>query len=223
MNRILLVEDEYNFARFVELELKHEGYVVGLAYDGNQGLIKALQEDWDLILLDLMLPGLDGFEVCRGIRKHKTTPIIMLTARDSIGDRVSGLDLGADDYIAKPFDIVELFARMRAIQRRVELQVKSSDVLTFKDIVLKQESRTVTKADESLSLTKREFDLLAVFMSNINRVLTRDVLLDNVWGYNSEAETNVVDVYVRYLRKKLGGTEEEGYIQTVRGAGYVMR
>ncbi|QYR19524.1 response regulator transcription factor [Paenibacillus sp. sptzw28] len=223
MKKILVIEDEVNFARFIELELTHESYSVTVAYDGEKGLKLALSEEWDLILLDLMLPGLGGFDVCRRVREKKLTPIIMLTARDSVIDRVSGLDSGADDYIPKPFAIEELLARIRALQRRVDKYGDSQSLLTFRDISLNTDSRIVMKGELSISLTKREFDLLALFMSNINRVLTRDMLLDNVWGFDAEVEMNVVDVYVRYVRNKLGDSGEEGYIRTLRGIGYVMR
>jgi DNA-binding response OmpR family regulator len=223
MNKVLIIEDEANFARFVELELIHEGYTVKVASDGKKGLKLALEEDWDLILLDVMLPGMNGFEVCRQFRLDKHTPVIMLTARDSVVDRVSGLDSGADDYIPKPFAIEELLARMRAIKRRVEHEEENQSLLSFKDLRLDPNTRLVTKGAEQIVLTKREFDLLAVFMSNVSRVLTRSVLLDNVWGYDAEVETNVVDVYVRYLRNKLGDPGEQSYIQTLRGIGYVLR
>jgi DNA-binding response OmpR family regulator len=221
MKKILLIEDEKNFARFIELELKHEAYSVSLAYDGKTGLNLALQEDWDLILLDIMLPEVNGIEVCRLIRIAKKTPIIMLTARDSVVDRVSGLDNGADDYLPKPFAIEELFARMRALLRRVDDQ--PSSLLTFGDLWVDLDARIVKKAQTTIELTKREFDLLVIFMQNINRVLTRDVLLESVWGYDTEVETNVVDVYVRYLRNKLDHAGEGKFIQTLRGMGYVMR
>jgi len=224
MNNVLIIEDERNFARFVELELKHEGYEVQVAADGPSGLRKAQESDWDVILLDVMLPGMDGFEVCRRIRDMSAVPIIMLTARDSVADRVNGLDFGADDYLPKPFAIEELLARMRAIKRRTTPAADSDEaMLAFRDLRLNPASRTAAKDGKSIPLTKREFDLLAVFMSNINRILTRDCLLDSVWGVGADVETNVVDVYVRYVRNKLGDSAEDGYIQTVRGIGYVMR
>lgn len=224
MKEILLVEDEKNLARFIELELQHEGFSVSAAYDGRSGLELAMQQHWDLILLDLMLPGLNGIEVCRRIRIAKETPIIMITARDSVLDRVSGLDIGADDYIPKPFAIEELLARMRAVMRRIEKSVpETHTVLRFKDVTVDLESRIVKRGNEIIELTKREFDLLVMFMENINRVLTREMLLNLVWGYDSAVETNVVDVYVRYLRTKIDHPGEDSLIQTIRGAGYVMR
>lgn len=223
MKKILIVEDEPNFARFLELELVHESYEVMIAYDGTSGLQLALEQDWDMILLDVMLPGINGIDVCQEIRKFKKTLIIMLTARNNLTDRVLGLDCGADDYIPKPFAIEELFARMRALFRRFENSEEALAVFSFRDLVLNLHTRIVKQSDEMLNLTKREFDLLAVFMQNINLVLSRDSLLDKVWGYNTEVETNVVDVYVRYLRNKLNDSGEDNYIQTIRGVGYVMR
>ncbi|AZJ20764.1 response regulator transcription factor [Bacillus mobilis] len=224
MQHILIIEDEESLADFLELELKYEGYKVDIQFDGRKGLEAALETNYDLILLDLMLPGLNGLEVCRRLRATKNTPIIMLTARDSIMDRVTGLDSGADDYLPKPFAIEELLARMRVIFRREEhIENKHVSSLTFKDLQLQIESRTITKGNEEIELTNKEFELLLMFMKNINRVLTRDVLLDQVWGYDAMVETNIVDVYVRYLRNKLHSVDKEEYIQTVRGAGYIMK
>ncbi|WIY63451.1 response regulator transcription factor [Bacillus arachidis] len=224
MHHILIIEDEESLAEFLELELKYEGYAVEVQYDGRKGLEAALEKNYDIILLDLMLPGLSGIEVCRRLRATKNTPIIMLTARDSIMDRVTGLDSGADDYLPKPFAIEELLARIRVIFRREQKEEsKSTLLLVFKDLQLHVESRTLRKNDEIIELTNKEFELLLTFMKNINRVLTRDILLEQVWGYDAIVETNIVDVYVRYLRNKLHGIDKEEYIQTVRGAGYVMR
>ncbi|MGR3778559.1 response regulator transcription factor [Bacillus paramycoides] len=224
MQHILIIEDEESLAEFLELELKYEGYKVDIQLDGRKGLEAALENSYDLILLDLMLPGLNGLEVCRRLRATKNTPIIMLTARDSIMDRVTGLDSGADDYLPKPFAIEELLARMRVIFRREEnIEHKQISSLTFKDLQLQIESRTITKGNEEIELTNKEFELLLMFMKNINRVLTRDILLDQVWGYDAMVETNIVDVYVRYLRNKLHSVDKEEYIQTVRGAGYIMK
>ncbi|MGE6552033.1 response regulator transcription factor [Bacillus mycoides] len=224
MQHILIIEDEESLADFLELELKYEGYIVDIQLDGRKGLEAALEKNYDLILLDLMLPGLNGLEVCRRLRATKSTPIIMLTARDSIMDRVTGLDSGADDYLPKPFAIEELLARMRVIFRREEnTEQKHASFLSFKDLQLQIESRTITKGNEKIELTNKEFELLLMFMKNINRVLTRDILLDQVWGYDAMVETNIVDVYVRYLRNKLHSVDKEEYIQTVRGAGYIMK
>ncbi|KRM38685.1 two-component response regulator [Ligilactobacillus aviarius subsp. aviarius DSM 20655] len=223
----MIVEDEENLARFVELELKHEGYETQVSYDGREALELALNEDWNAILLDLMLPGLNGLEVCRRIRQVKTTPIIMMTARDSVIDRVSGLDHGADDYIVKPFAIEELLARLRAVLRRVDLEDEGragkATTVTYKDLTIEKENRIVRRGDEVIELTKREYELLLTLMENVNVVLAREDLLKKVWGYESKIETNVVDVYIRYLRNKIDRPGEDSYIQTVRGTGYVMR
>ncbi|KEF37693.1 response regulator with CheY-like receiver domain and winged-helix DNA-binding domain [Schinkia azotoformans MEV2011] len=221
--KILIIEDEKNMSRFIELELKHEGYSCQTAYDGRTGLELALNHDFDVILLDLMLPSLNGIEVCRRIRAVKMTPIIMLTARDNVLDRVSGLDSGADDYIAKPFAIEELLARIRAVGRRAVREARTPTILKFKGIEIDTDARAVKRGDQTIELTKREYDLLLILFQNINRVLTRDVLLEKVWGYESFAETNVVDVYIRYLRNKIDNKNEESIIQTVRGAGYMIR
>ena len=227
MSRILIVEDEENLARFVELELKHEGYETQVSYDGREALELALNEDWNAILLDLMLPELNGLEVCRRIRQVKTTPIIMMTARDSVIDRVSGLDDGADDYIVKPFAVEELLARLRAVLRRVDLEDEGhagkATTVTSKDLTIEKENRIVRRGDEVIELTKREYELLLTLMENVNVVLAREDLLKKVWGYESKIETNVVDVYIRYLRNKIDRPGEDSYIQTVRGTGYVMR
>lgn len=220
---ILIIEDEKNMARFIELELKFEGYACQIAYDGRTGLEMALNQDFDVILLDLMLPSINGIEVCRRIRALKTTPIIMLTARDSVLDRVSGLDSGADDYISKPFAIEELLARIRAVLRRRPQETETHKILKFKEIEVDTDARIVKRGEHIIDLTKREYDLLLVFLQNINRVLTREVLLEKVWGYEAFAETNVVDVYIRYLRNKIDDKNQESLIQTVRGTGYVMR
>nr|WP_205762789.1 response regulator transcription factor [Aneurinibacillus aneurinilyticus] len=221
----MIIEDEENLSRFIELELQYEGFSVGTAYDGRSGLEKALNEKWDMILLDLMLPGLNGIEVCRRIRQTKHTPIIMLTARTSVLDRVSGLDSGADDYITKPLAIEELLARMRALFRRMDQQTEkiADSLLNHKNIEVNTESQTVKRDGEIIALTKREYELLTVLLRNMNRVMTRDLLLDLVWGYDSAVETNIVDVYVRYLRNKLDMPGQESIIQTVRGTGYVIR
>ena len=227
MSKILIIEDEENLAHFVELELKHEGYETYACESGRTGLEVALSEEWDAILLDLMLPDLNGLEVCRRVRQVKNTPIIMMTARDSVIDRVSGLDHGADDYVIKPFAIEELLARLRAVLRRVDLESEynSSKQTTesYRDLMIEKENRVVRRGDEIIELTKREYELLLTLMENVNVVLARDVLLKEVWGYESQIETNVVDVYIRYLRNKIDRPGEDSYIQTVRGTGYVMR
>lgn len=224
MKKILIIEDEEEISEFLTLELKHEGFEVETAYEGRQGLDIALNQSFDLILLDLMLPGLNGVEICRRIRTVKDTPIIMLTARDSVMDRVMGLDSGADDYLSKPFAIEELLARMRVIFRRIEKSsAQVTQLIQFKELEVNPVSRTVQRGTQIIELTKREYDLLLLFLQNINRVLTREVLLDQIWGYDIAIETNVVDVYIRYLRNKINLDTGESYIETVRGVGYVMR
>lgn len=223
--KILIIEDEKNLARFVSLELQREGYEVTVEVNGREGLETALEKDFDLILLDLMLPEMDGFEVTRRLQTEKTTYIMMMTARDSIMDVVAGLDRGADDYIVKPFAIEELLARIRAIFRRqdIESEKKTPSQGVYRDLVLNPQNRSVNRGDDEISLTKREYDLLNILMTNMNRVMTREELLSNVWKYDEAVETNVVDVYIRYLRGKIDIPGKESYIQTVRGMGYVIR
>ena len=221
--RILIVEDEKNLARFVSLELQHEGYDVVTADNGREGLEMALEKDFDLILLDLMLPEMDGFEVTRRLQQEKD---MMMTARDSIMDIVAGLDRGADDYIVKPFAIEELLARIRATFRRQDIESAKNapaKASTYRDLKLDVQNRTVVRGDEAIPLTKREFDLLNTLLSNMNQVMTREELLLQVWKYDDAIETNVVDVYIRYLRGKIDVPGKESYIQTVRGMGYVIR
>ncbi|HEP2812389.1 TPA: two-component system response regulator CovR [Streptococcus pyogenes] len=223
--KILIIEDEKNLARFVSLELQHEGYEVIVEVNGREGLETALEKEFDLILLDLMLPEMDGFEVTRRLQTEKTTYIMMMTARDSIMDVVAGLDRGTDDYIVKPFAIEELLARIRAIFRRqdIESEKKVPSQGIYRDLVLNPQNRSVNRGDDEISLTKREYDLLNILMTNMNRVMTREELLSNVWKYDEAVETNVVDVYIRYLRGKIDIPGKESYIQTVRGMGYVIR
>ena len=227
-HRVLIIEDEKNLARFVDLELQHEGYETAMCHDGRKGLETALNQEWDVILLDLMLPELNGLEVCRRIRPIKDTPIIIMTARDSVIDRVSGLDQGADDYIVKPFAIEELLARLRALFRRIdhnkeEKNQSQQSSVKYRNLVIEKKGRIVKRDDQVIDLTKREYELLLYLMENLNTVMSREVLLDKVWGYKTEVETNVVDVYIRYLRNKIDVPGKDSYIQTVRGTGYVMR
>ncbi|MGV3042185.1 response regulator transcription factor [Staphylococcus rostri] len=224
MKNVLIIEDEKNLARFLELELKHENYDVAIKNDGLSGLNTALQQDFDIILLDLMLPGIDGLEVCKRLRKQKDTPIIMITAKGEIYDKVLGLDYGADDYIVKPFEIEELLARMRALVRRSsDEQHASKDTVEVSGIVIDKLAFHVAYGDQTIELTKTEFDLLLLLAENKNHVLHREQILNHVWGYDSEVETNVVDVYIRYLRNKLKAIHKEKIIETVRGVGYVIR
>lgn len=219
MTKILIVEDEQNLARFIELELEHEDYTVDIEYDGRPGLEKALSNNYDLILLDLMLPNINGLEICRQIRQKQTTPIIIITAKSDTYDKVAGLDYGADDYIVKPFDIEELLARIRAMLRRQP----QKNVIDIKGIIIDKDAFKVTVEGESLDLTKTEYDLLYLLGVNKNHVLQREQIITDVWGYDTEVETNVVDVYIRYLRNKLKPYGKDKYIETVRGVGYVVR
>ena len=220
MYKILVIEDEENIASFIKMELTYEGYEVENCYDGKEGLHKALSEDYHLVLLDLMLPTLNGIEICRRIRKLKTTPIIMLTARDTEIDKVLGLEMGADDYVVKPFAIEELIARIEAILRRSSNNIENQNVMEFKDIIINIESRTVECNGKLINLTTKEYELLVYLVKNQNKVLTRDYLIENIWGYDYDGENNIVDVYIRHLRSKL---QNYDYIQTVRGIGYVVR
>jgi len=223
MKHVLVIEDELNLARFIELELKHEGYAVTLSADGEDGLDKALNQDYDCILLDLMLPALNGLEVCRRIRKSKNTPIIMITAKGETYDKVVGLDYGADDYIVKPFEIEELLARIRVMLRRGDTSENQSKILSLHGISIDISAYRVTIDDMELELTKTEYELLYLLCKNAGIVLKREQILEHVWGYDSEVETNVVDVYIRYLRNKLKPFNKHKVIETVRGVGYVVR
>ena len=194
MTNILIVEDEQNLARFLELELTHEGYKVDIEYDGEPGLEKALNNDFDLIILDLMLPNINGLEICRRVRQVQSTPIIIITAKSDTYDKVTGLDYGADDYIVKPFEIEELFARIRAVLRRQP----HKDIIDINGIRIDIDAFKVTVDGKQLDFTKTEYDLLYLLATNRNHVLQREQILNHVWGYNSEVETNVVDVYIRY-------------------------
>ena len=220
MKKILIIEDESNISDFVKMELEYEGYEAEISEDGKEGLIKALREDYDLIVLDLMLPGISGLEVCRRLKKEKDIPVIMLSAKDSVMDKVAGLQIGADDYIAKPFAIEELIARIQVIFRRTE-KVKSK-IIKFKDLSIQLESRTVMKNEEKINLTNKEYELLILLLNNKGKVVTRDNILNEVWGYDYDAGTNVVDVYVSYLRNKLDEKNKEAYIETVRAVGYII-
>lgn len=220
--KILLIEDEEKLARFVELELTYEGYQVTKAFDGRAGLALAQTGEFDLILLDIMLPQISGMEVLRRIRRESTIPIVMLTARDSVEDKVSGLDGGANDYLTKPFAIEELLARIRSCLRK-NVAHPSSTTLTSPGLILDSARRTVCVKGIQVELTKREFDLLQYLLQNKGLVLSRETLLENVWDYGFDGGTNAVDVYVRFLRAKIDDVFNIKVIQTVRGVGYVIR
>lgn len=221
MARILLIEDEEKLARFIELELVHEGYQVEKAFDGRTGLNLAEQGGWDLMLLDIMLPGINGMEVLRRIRRVHSMPVIILTARDAVMDKVTGLDMGADDYITKPFSIEELLARIRVALRKQS--GRREEALSCGDLSIDVSRHLVMRGDKVIFLTGREFALLQYFMENKTLVLTREQILEKVWGYHYAGETNVVDVYVRYLRNKMDDPFERKLLHTVRGVGYVLR
>lgn len=224
MIKILIVEDEEKIARFIELELIHEGYKVIKANNGRDGLDIAENGEADLIILDVMLPEINGLEVLRRLRRTSEIPVIMLTARDAVMDKVSGLDAGADDYITKPFAIEELLARIRtALKKRVVTVKKDEDVISCGLLTLDKMRHKVMYSDKEIELTNREFNLLQTLMENKNIVLTRDVLMEKVCGYDYVGETNVIDVYVRYLRTKIDDAFNIKIITTVRGVGYVIK
>jgi DNA-binding response OmpR family regulator len=219
---ILLVEDEIKLARFIELELESEGYRVSVAHDGMSGLSLARESEPDLAILDWMMPGLTGVELCRRLRSTGIKiPVILLTAKDEVGDRVTGLDAGADDYLVKPFSIEELLARIRAHLRRT--QETDSDLLQFEDLSLNRRTREVHRGQRSIELTAKEFDLLQYLMSHPRQVFTREQILENIWGYDFLGDSNIIEVYVRYLRLKLEQDSEKRLIHTARGVGYSLR
>lgn len=225
--RILIVEDERKMVDFIKLGLAYEGFESDNAYDGRTGLKMALENPPDLVILDLMLPEMDGFEVCQRLRQTQDVPVIMLTARDEIDDRVNGLDMGADDYLTKPFQFKELAARIRAVLRRKSVGAleaakvaPETKLLKVYDVTLNPDLREVRRGDRVIEFSQRETDLLNLLMNHPNQVMTREIILEKVWGFDFEGDYNVIEVYIRYLRQKLG---EPNLIYTVRGIGYVMR
>lgn len=226
-DRILIIEDERRIARVLELELQHEGYEVEWADNGKEGLAKALQEEWSCILLDLQLPGKDGYELLEELRITKPrVPVLIMTARDDVTDKVKGLDLGANDYITKPFDYEELSARIRAVLRTAKAydnQGEDGGALCVDGLTADLRSRTVRREDGPIDLTPREFDLLVYLMRNPGIPLSRERLLSEVWGFDFAGETNLVDVYIRYLRQKIDKGNRKKLIHTVRGVGYSLR
>lgn len=226
IKHILLIEDEVKIARFLELELKHEGYEVSISHDGREGLSMALSNPYDLLILDVMLPSLNGMEVLRRIRQVSELPVIMLTAKDDVMDKVMGLDLGAQDYLTKPFAIEELLARIRVLFKLKTVSASTStsqNILSCGELTLYPDKFEVNYGGTPIVLTKKEFELLEYLMQNKNIALTRDQILENVWGYNYIGDTNVVDVYIRYLRNKIDQPFQEKLIYTIRGIGYQLK
>jgi len=219
--RVLIVEDDPAILKVLQRGLAYEGYTVDIATDGRAGLNQARDHRPDLVILDVMLPGLDGLEVCRRLRTGGSLPILMLTAKDTIQDRVQGLDAGADDYLVKPFNLDELLARIRALLRRT--QTERSQVYKFGDLTMDTASRQVTRGERLVPLTAKEYELLELFLRHPRQVLTREVIFDRVWGYDFGGESNVLEVYIRYLRQKLEAEGEPRLIHTVRSVGYVLR
>lgn len=225
--QVLIVEDERRIARFLQMELEHEGMNTAIEDNGRRAYERIMQENYDLVLLDVMLPDMDGFTICRKVRELSQVPIIMLTAKDDIDDKVQGLDIGADDYITKPFATPELLARMRVVLRRQESQREAKEsqeeILSVKNLIMYPARHEVQVDATPVELTKKEYDLLEYLLRNKRNVLTRDQILSNVWDYDYMGDTNVVDVYIRYLRQKLDDRFQEKYIHTMRGVGYVIK
>ncbi|MEA4925756.1 MAG: response regulator transcription factor [Syntrophomonadaceae bacterium] len=221
--RILIIEDEVKIARFLELELIHEGYRVEQIHDGRAGLDRALSGNFDLIILDVMLPSLNGMEVLRRLRQSLSLPVIMLTAKDEVTDIVMGLDIGADDYMTKPFAIEELLARIRVSLKRTKIPGEVNHNLVIGDLTINTDQHSASIKGKPLELTKKEYDLLRYLAENQNLVLSRDKILENVWGYGYFGDTNAVDVYIRYLRSKIDDKYNIKLIHTVRGVGYVLK
>ncbi|MEX0800919.1 MAG: response regulator transcription factor [Dehalococcoidia bacterium] len=221
MARILVIEDERGISDFIELGLTQKGYEVAVASTGEKGLDAAREAPPDLVILDLMLPGIDGVEVCRLLRRESDVPVIMLTARDSVSDKVNGLDAGADDYVTKPFIFDELLARVRSTLRRREGEAQ--EVLTVGDLSIRPASREVVRAGRGIDLTAREFELLEFLARNAGTVLGKETIFEKVWGYDFEIESDAIKVYVSYLRKKLNGPGEPDLIHAVRGVGYMLK
>jgi two-component system response regulator MprA len=219
--QILVIEDEEKITDFLRRGLSYEGYRVNVAHDGPEGLTSARESPPDLVVLDWMLPGMDGLEVCRRLRSGGPVPIIILTARDAVADRVLGLDAGADDYMVKPFAFDELLARIRALLRRAQPQ--AAEILKFSDLTLDTGTRQAFRGERTIDLTAKEYELLELFMRNPRQVLTREVIFDRVWDYDFGGESNIIEVYVRYLRQKLEANKEPRLLHTVRGVGYVLR
>lgn len=225
-SKILIIEDEVKIARFLELELKYEGYNVDISHDGRDGLNMAINNEYDVIVLDVMLPSLNGMEVLRRIRSVSDVNIIMLTAKSDVTDKVMGLDIGADDYMTKPFAIEELLARIRVMLKRNKtrcVEKNENNIITLGKLSIDIDRHNVTYDNENIELTKKEFDLLKYMLDNKGLVVTRDNILQNIWGYDYIGDTNVVDVYIRYLRSKIDNKFNIKLIHTVRGVGYQIK
>jgi two-component system response regulator ArlR len=220
---ILIIEDDRAIVRILELEFKHEGYSYDFALDGKAGLDKFRNGKYGIILLDLMLPEVSGMEVCRKIRKVSNVPIIMLTARRDIADKVIGLDFGADDYVTKPFEMEELLARIRAGIRRGQLRMSEVNLLELADLSINRMTREVIKHGDSIDLTKTEYELLEYLLTNKGLVLTRDQIIEHIWGYDDVGDSNILDVYIRYLRNKIDNPYGIKLIHTIRGVGYTLK
>jgi DNA-binding response OmpR family regulator len=232
--KVLLIEDEEKLARFIELELQYEGYLVEKAFDGRSGLDLAVGREFDVVILDIMLPELNGMEVLRRMRRQTSVPVILLTARDTVMDKVTGLDSGADDYMTKPFEIEELLARIRNVLRKsvrspadndreVTEAARQEKVLLAGKLILSADRHTVTFEGRNIDLTKKEFDLLQILLENKGFVMSREALLNKVWGYDFAGDTNVVDVYISYLRGKIDQIYAVEIISTVRGVGHMIK
>ncbi len=219
--RILVVDDDPEIVSFLKRGLTFEGYTVETAGDGAEALAKVREREPDLVVLDVMMPGIDGIEVARRLRKASAIPILMLTAKGTVSDRVAGLDSGADDYLVKPFAFDELLARIRSLLRRA--QPMEGEVLRFMDLSLNTVTREVMRGDEAIELTAQEFNLLELFLRHPRQVLKRDMIYEKVWGYDFGGESNVIEVYMRYLRSKLEAAGQTRLIHTVRGVGYVLK
>lgn len=219
--RILVVDDDPEIVSFVKRGLAYEGYKVDTAADGSEALAKARESEPDLVVLDVMMPEIDGIEVSKRLREGSDVPILMLTAKGTIADKVAGFESGADDYLVKPFAFDELLARVRALLKR--RQPREGEILRFSDLSLNTATREVKRGNDAIELTAQEFDLLELFARHPRQVLKRDLIYDRVWGYNFEGESNVIEVYVRYLRSKLEASGKSRLIQTIRGVGYVLK
>lgn len=222
--RVLVVEDEVKIAGLLRRGLEHEGYEVGVAYDGEEALAQIRETPPDVVILDIMLPRMDGLDVCRKLRTFSAVPVLMLTARDAVSDRVKGLDSGADDYLVKPFALDELLARIRALLRRQRpSQPNENQNFEFSDLKVNPRTRQVWRGPREIQLTAKEYDLLELFIRNPQQVLTRDQIYEHIWGYDFGGESNIIEVYIRYLRAKLEANGEPRLIQTIRGIGYALR